>query len=116
MSSSAAAESMPDRRSWRMAPPSSPISALSLRIFRGRGSSTATLGTLDRFRVHRPIVCLQSLFDIKQALTAAKGVPLTNEGDHLSPHIHQLEGCFRTVLVPIHLNADSVLKGQHFRP
>jgi hypothetical protein len=36
-----------------VAPPSSPISALSLRIFRGRGSSTATLGTHDRFRVHR---------------------------------------------------------------
>ena len=45
MSSSAVAEFMPvSRRSWQIAPPSSPISALSPRIFRGRGSLTATLG------------------------------------------------------------------------
>jgi hypothetical protein len=100
MSSLAAAESMPDRRSWWIAPPNSPISALSLRIFRGRGSSTATLGTLDRFRGRRPVVRLQPFLDIEHAFAAAKSVTLANEGDHPSPHIHQLEGCFRTVLVP----------------
>jgi hypothetical protein len=79
---------MPDRRSWWIAPPSSPISALSLRIFRGRGSSTATLGTFDRLRGRRPIVRLQPLLDVEHALVTAKSVPLANEGDHLSPHIH----------------------------
>jgi hypothetical protein len=82
-------EFMPDRRSWRIAPPSSPISALSLSIFRGRSSSTATLGTLDRFWVHRPVVRLTPFLDIQHALMAVKGVPLANETDHLSPQIHQ---------------------------
>jgi hypothetical protein len=108
---------MPDRRSWWIAPPSSPISALSLRIFKGRGSSTATLGALDRFRVHRPVVRLQPFLDIEHALMPAERVPLADKGEHLSPHVHQPEGRFGTVLVfPVDLSADCVLKGQHFRP
>jgi hypothetical protein len=75
---------MPDRRSWWIAPPNSPISALSLRIFRGRGSSTATLGALDRFRVQGPVVRLEPFLDVEHALSAAQGVSLANEGDHLS--------------------------------
>jgi hypothetical protein len=75
MSGSAAAESMPDCRSWWMVPPNSPISALSLRIFRGRVSSTATLGALDRLRVQGPIVRLQPFLDVEHALVAAKGLP-----------------------------------------
>ena len=75
-----------------MAPPSSPISALSLRIFGGRGSSTAAHGTLDRFGIHCPAVRLQSLLDIKQALMAAKDVALADEGEHLPAQVHQPEG------------------------
>jgi hypothetical protein len=47
----------------------------------GRGSSTATLGALDRFRVHSPIVRLEPFLDIEHPLTAAGGVPLAYEGD-----------------------------------
>jgi hypothetical protein len=86
---------MPDRRSWRIAPPSSPIS-----------SSTATLGALDGFRVQGPIVRLQPFLDVEHALVAAKGFTLADEGDHLCPHIHQPEGSFGTVFVPVDLSAD----------
>jgi hypothetical protein len=72
---------MPDRRSCWIAPPNSPISALSLRIFRGRGSSTAAQGALDRLRVQCPIVRLQPFLDVEHALVAAKGFPLANEGE-----------------------------------
>jgi len=77
-----------------------------LRDFQGRGSSTATLGALDRFRVQGPIVCLQSLFDVEHSLITAKGIPLANEGDHLSPHVHQPAARFRAIFVLVDLSAD----------
>src|ERR1035441_7270320 len=87
MSSSAVAESMPDRRSWRMAPPSSPTSALSLRIFRGRGSSTATLGTVDGFRV---LVALFPVLSLQRALQRGRRRLAERRGRAFSaPAVHK---------------------------
>jgi hypothetical protein len=47
-----------------------------LGFFRGRASSTATLGALDRFRVQGPIARLQPFLRWACTLVTAKGFPI----------------------------------------
>jgi hypothetical protein len=56
--------------------------------FQGRGSSTATLGTLDLFPGHGRIFRLQPFLDVEHALSAAQGVSLANEGEHMPAQAH----------------------------